>query len=227
VERQLRILIVEDEKKFATALRAGLNAADYLAKSAATGEEGYFLASKESFDLIILDLMLPRCSGVDFLRTLRGHGIQTPVLALTAKETVEDRVEALDCDADDYLIKPCAFSELLARVRALVRRGKSVQVPRLSCEDLEMDLSTHRVTRGVATLNLTVKEFEVTEYFLRHSGRVVSRETLAREVWRTTERATPIDNVIDVTIARLRRKLDDPFAHKLLRTVRGMGYVLG
>jgi DNA-binding response OmpR family regulator len=227
VERQLQILIVEDEKKFASALRAGLAAADYGVRAAATGEEGFFAASREAFDLIILDLMLPGCSGIDFLMTLRGRRIQTPVLALTAKETIEDRVQALDCGADDYLVKPCAFSELLARIRALLRRGCGADALRLTCEDLEMDVATHRVTRGTATLNLTAKEYEVVAYFLRHGRRVVSRETLAREVWNITERATPLDNVIDVTIARLRRKLDDPFAHKLLRTVRGVGYVLG
>jgi len=227
MERQLRILIVEDEKKFASALRTGLAAADYSARAVMSGEEGFFLASRETFELIILDLMLPRCSGIDFLKTLRAHGVQAPVLALTAKETIEDRVEALDCGADDYLVKPCAFPELLARVRALVRRGKSMEITKLFWEDLEMDVSTHRVTRGAVPLNLTAKEFDVVAYFLQHGGRVVSRETLAREVWKITERATPLDNVIDVTIARLRRKLDDPFAHKLLRTVRGMGYVLG
>lgn len=227
MDRQLRILIVEDERKFASALRAGLAAADYSVRTVMTGEEGFFLASRETFDLIILDLMLPRCSGIDLLKTLRAHGVQTLVLALTAKETIEDRVEALDCGADDYLIKPCALSELLARIRALVRRGKSMEISTLCCEDLEMDVSTHRVTRGDVTLHLTAKEFEVIAYFLQHGGRVVSRETLAREVWKITERATPLDNVIDVTIARLRRKLDDPFSYKLLRTVRGMGYVLG
>lgn len=227
MDRQLRILIVEDEKKFASALCTGLAAADYSARAALTGEDGFFLASRETFDLIILDLMLPRCSGIDFLKTLRAQGVQTPVLALTARETIEDRVEALDCGADDYLIKPCAFSELLARIRALLRRGKSVEVPKLRCEDLELDVRTRRVTRGTVTLLLTAKEFEVIAYFLRYSGRIVSRETLAREVWKITERATPLDNVIDVTIARLRRKLDDPFSYKLLRTVRGMGYVLG
>jgi DNA-binding response OmpR family regulator len=148
------------------------------------------------------------------------------VLALTARETVEDRVQVLDLGADDYLVKPCAFLELLARVRALARRGKSIEVPKLSCDDLEMDVATRRVSRGSVALKLTAKEFEVVEYLLRHSGNLVSRETLAREVWKVTERATPLDNVIDVTINRLRRKLDGPFEHKLLRTVRGLGYVL-
>ena len=226
-ERPLRILIVEDEGKVAKALQEGLEDARYAVRTAPTGEEGFYLASLEPVDLIILDLMLPRCSGVDVLRMLRSRGVQTPVLALTAKETVEDRVQVLDCGADDYLVKPCAFAELLARIRALLRRGQDVRPKKLRFEDLELDVSTRQVSRGAVPLELTAKEFEVIEYLLRFSGKVISRETLAREVWRVRERATPIDNVIDVTIARLRRKMDEPFDHKLLRTVRGLGYVLG
>ena len=194
---------------------------------AATGEEGFFLANHESFDLVLLDLMLPRHDGIEVLTTLRKRGLQTPVLILTAKDTVQDRVQGLDRGGDDYLVKPFAFPELLARIRALLRRGRTEQIQKLRQDDLEMDLATRKVLRGTQTLDLTVKEFDVLECLLRHRGYVVSREMLAHDVWKVTSRATPLDNVIDVTIARLRRKLDDPFEKKLLHTVRGVGFVLG
>ena len=222
----MRILIIEDEKKVANALREGLEAEHYEVAIATTGEEGFFLASQGSFDLLPLDLMLPRRDGIDILATLRKCGNQTPVLVLTAKDTVEDRVMGLDQGADDYLTKPFAFPELLARIRALVRRGRMDQILKLQHEDLEMDLVTHKVSRRDQGLELTAKEFELLEYLMRHSGSVVSREMLARDVWHATIRATPLDNVIDVTIARLRRKIDEPYERKLLHTVRGLGYVL-
>jgi DNA-binding response OmpR family regulator len=223
----VRILVIEDETKVANALRAGLEAEHYEVAVAATGEEGFFLANQASFDLLLLDLMLPRRDGIDVLATLRKRGIQTPILVLTAKDTVEDRVIGLDQGADDYLTKPFAFSELLARIRALLRRGRMDQILKLQHEDLEMDLVTHKVSRGAKPLDLTTKEFEILEYLLRHSGTVVSREMFARDVWHATARATPLDNVIDVTIARLRRKIDEPYERKLLHTVRGVGYMLG
>jgi DNA-binding response OmpR family regulator len=222
----VRILIIEDEKKVANALREGLEAEHYELAIATTGEEGFFLASQGSFDLLLLDLMLPRRDGIDILATLRKCGNQTPVLVLTAKDTVEDRVIGLDRGADDYLTKPFAFSELLARIRALLRRGRLDQILKLQHEDLEMDLVTHKVSRRDQGLELTAKEFELLEYLMRHSGSVVSREMLARDVWHATMRATPLDNVIDVTIARLRRKIDEPYERKLLHTVRGLGYIL-
>ena len=223
----MRILIIEDEKKVAKALREGLEAEHYEVSVAANGEEGFFLASQGSFDLVLLDLMLPRRNGIDVLATLRKRSIQTPVFVLTAKDAVEDRVLGLDRGADDYLIKPFAVPELLARIRALLRRGRMDQILKLLREDLEMDLITRKVSRGAQPLDLTAKEFDILEHLLRHWGRVVSREMLARGVWHVTVRATPLDNVIDVTIARLRRKIDDPFEKKLLHTVRGMGFVLG
>jgi DNA-binding response OmpR family regulator len=223
----VRILIVEDEKKVAKALREGLEAEHYEVSVAATGEEGFFLASQGSFDLVLLDLMLPRRDGIDVLATLRKRGIQTPVFILTAKDAVEDRVLGLDQGADDYLVKPFAFPELLARIRALLRRGRMDQILKLQREDFEMDLVTRRVSRGARTLDLTAKEFDILEHLLRNWGRVVSREMLAQDVWHVTARATPLDNVIDVTIARLRRKIDDPFEKNLLHTVRGVGFVLG
>ncbi|MGX9430676.1 MULTISPECIES: response regulator [Bradyrhizobium] len=222
----MRILIIEDEKKLANALREGLKAEHYEVTIAATGEDGFFLASQRSFDLLLLDLMLPRRDGIDVLATLRKCGNQTPVLVLTAKDAVEDRVMGLDQGADDYLTKPFAFSELLARIRALVRRGRMDQILKLQHEDLEMDLVTHKVSRGAHSPDLTAKEFDLLEYLLRHSGSVVSREMLARDVWHATARATPLDNVIDVTVARLRRKIDEPSEKRLLHTVRGVGYIL-
>ena len=225
-EHPVRILIIEDEMKVANALRAGLEAEHYEVAVATTGEEGFFLANQASFDLLLLDLMLPRRDGIDVLATLRKRGIQTPILVLTARDTVEDRVIGLDQGADDYLTKPFAFSELLARIRALLRRGRLDQILKLQHEDLEMDLVTHKVSRGAKPLDLTAKEFEILEYLLRHSGSVVSREMFARDVWHATARATPLDNVIDVTIARLRRKIDEPYERKLLHTVRGVGYML-
>jgi len=222
----VRVLIVEDERKVAKALRDGLEAEHYDVRVASTGEEGFFLVNHESFDLVVLDLMLPRRDGLEVLATLRKRGLRTPVLILTAKDTVDDRVHGLDVGADDYLVKPFAFPELLARIRALLRRGRLDQILKLHQDDLAMDLVTRKVVRAGRSLELTLKEFEILEYLLRHVGRVVSREMLARDVWRVTARATPLDNVIDVTIARLRRKIDDPFEPKLLHTVRGVGFVL-
>ena len=223
----MRILVVEDDKKVAKALREGLQAEHYDVRVAATGEEGFFLVNHELFDLVLLDLMLPRRDGIEVLTTLRKRGLQTPVLILTARDTVEDRVQGLDLGADDYLVKPFAFPELVARIRALLRRGRMDQVLKLQLDDLEMDLLTRRVARRGLTLDLTAKEFELLEYLLRHQGRVASREMLARDVWQVAARATPLDNVIDVSVARLRRKIDDPFEKKLLHTLRGVGFMLG
>ena len=223
----MRVLVVEDERKVAKALREGLEAEHYTVRVASTGEEGFFLVNHEAFDVVVLDLMLPRRDGLEVLTTLRRRGLQTPVLILTAKDTVDDRVRGLDSGADDYLVKPFAFPELLARIRALLRRGRSDQILKLQQDDLAMDLVTRKVARAGQSVELTVKEFEVLEYLLRHAGHVVSREMLSRDVWRVTARATPLDNVIDVTIARLRRKIDGPFETTLLHTVRGVGFVLG
>jgi len=226
VKRTMRVLVVEDEKKVARALRDGLEAERYDVRVASTGEEGFFLVNHEAFDCVVLDLMLPHRDGLEVLTTLRKRGLHTPVLILTARDTVDDRVRGLDSGADDYLVKPFAIPELLARIRALLRRGRPDPLLKLQHEDLEMDVVTRKVARAGQPLELTVREFEILEYLLRHVGRVVSREMLTRDVWRVTARATPLDNVIDVTIARLRRKVDDPFPTKLLHTVRGVGFVL-
>src|ERR1700730_10081736 len=225
-KRQLRILVVEDETKVAHALREGLAREKYEVVVAPTGEEGFFLVSAEEFDLVVLDLMLPGRDGLQVLSTLRKRGLQTPVLILTARDAIEDRVEGLDKGADDYLVKPFAFPELLARVRALLRRGKPESATTLRMQDLEMDLISRSVRRGTRPIDLTAREFELLEYLLRHQGQVVSREMLSRDVWKEQVRHTPLDNVIDVHMARLRRKIDEPFAAKLVHTVRGVGFVV-
>src|SRR6266702_867377 len=220
-KRQLRLLVVEDEAKVARALQEGLEREKYEVVVAPTGEEGFFLVNEEEFDLVILDLMLPGRDGLQVLSTLRKRGMHTPVLILTARDAIEDRVEGLDKGADDYLVKPFAFPELLARVRALLRRGRTEQPLKLRHDDLEMDLVTRKVARGAQVLELTAREFELLEYLLRHKEQIVSREMLARGVWKETARATPLDNVMDVHINRLRRKVDEPFDRKLIHTVRG------
>jgi DNA-binding response OmpR family regulator len=223
----VRILVVEDEKKVAKALREGLEAERYEVRVSADGEEGLLLALRESFDLVLLDLMLPKRDGIDVLTTLRERRVPTPVFILTAKDAVEDRVLGLDRGADDYLVKPFTFPELFARIRALLRRGSVDQPRKLQYEDLLVDPATRKVARRGRPLELTGKEFEILECLLRHRNRVVSREMLAHEVWHVGARATPLDNVIDVTMVRLRRKIDDQFEKKLLHTVRGVGFVLG
>ena len=218
--------MIEDEPKVAQAIRKGLESENYQVTVASTGEEGYFLATTRAFDLILLDLLLPGRSGLAILAALRKQKCQTPVLILTARDAVEDRVLGLDTGADDYVVKPFAFSELLARIRALTRRGRPEQALILRLSDLEIDCVTRKVRRGKQEIDLTAKEFELLEYMLRHQGHIVSREMLARDVWKVTSRATPLDNVIDVHIARLRQKVDAPFKKKLLKTIRGVGFVL-
>jgi DNA-binding response OmpR family regulator len=208
------------------ALQEGLEAESYSVAVAHTGEEGFFRVSSESFDLAVLDIMLPGRSGIEMLSAMRRQSITIPVLLLTAKDTVEDRVLGLDAGADDYLVKPFAFAELSARIRALLRRGKSEPAAALRVADLQMDLLGRKVTRGAQALDLTAREFEILEYLLAHNGQVVSREMLARYVWRETVRHTALDNVIDVHIARIRRKIDGGFPTKLVHTVRGVGFVL-
>ena len=222
----MRVLVVEDERKLAQILASALQAEHYDVVVAATGEDGFFRANAEVFDLVVLDLMLPGRSGLEILQTLRQWHIETPVLILTARDGVDDRVLGLDLGADDYLVKPFALPELLARIRALLRRGRPSDVLRLKAADLELDLVTRRATRGDALLDLTAREFELLEYLLRHQGHLVSREMLAREVWKEPRRATPLDNVIDVQMTRLRRKVDADGHVRLIHTVRGVGFIV-
>jgi two-component system, OmpR family, copper resistance phosphate regulon response regulator CusR len=175
--------------------------------------------------VLVLDLGLPGRDGIEVLRTLRQKGSTTPVLVLTARDTIEDRVLGLDVGADDYLVKPFAFPELLARIRALVRRGRASDGLRLTLADLELDLATRRVWRGGQTIDLTAREFELLEYLVRQQGHLVSREMVARDVWQEPARATTLDNVIDVHLARVRKKIDVDHQPKLIHTVRGVGFV--
>jgi len=222
----VRLLVIEDEPKVGHALQEGLQAEGYEVVLAETGEEGFFIASSRNFDLIVLDVMLPGRDGLEVLAALRKQNMTAQVLILTAKDAIEDRVAGLDTGADDYLVKPFAFPELSARIRALLRRGKSEPVASLRIGTLEIDPVTRTVLREGLRLELTVREFELLEFLARNRGRVVSREMLVRDVWKEPVRATPLDNVIDVHMARLRKKLDDPFERKLLHTVRGVGFIL-
>ena len=222
----MRLLIIEDDVKVAGAIRTGLAADGYDVTTARTGEDGFFQASTQPFDLVVLDLGLPGRPGLEILRALRALGLQMPVLILTARDTVDDRVAGLDAGADDYLVKPFAFAELLARVRALLRRGRPEEALRVRLADLELDPVERTVRRGGHTLDLTGREFELLRYLLRHQGQIVSREMLAREVWKEPSRGTPLDNVIDVHIARLRKKIDSPGAVPLIHTIRGVGFLV-
>ena len=222
----VRVLVVEDERKLAQVLASALEREHYEVVVARTGEDGFYQANAELFDLVLLDLMLPGRSGLEILQTLRKRHVQTPVLILTARDGVDDRVRGLDLGADDYLVKPFALPELLARIRALLRRGRSADLFRLKAADLDVDLVARRATRNGRALDLTAREFELLEYLMRHQGHVVSREMLAHDVWKELRRATPIDNVIDVQMARLRKKIDPEGDERLIHTVRGIGFVL-
>ena len=222
----MKILIVEDEPKTGSYLRQGLSEAGYVVDLLANGVDGLHLALEGAHDLIILDVMLPGIDGWQVLQELRRRGQATPVLFLTAKDHVEDRVKGLELGADDYLVKPFSFSELLARVRTILRRGKNnhVEATMLTVADLELDLLRRRVTRGGKRIDLTAKEFGLLELLMRRHGEVLPRSLIASQVWDMNFDSDT--NVIDVAIRRLRAKMDDPFEPKLLQTVRGMGYVL-
>jgi DNA-binding response OmpR family regulator len=222
----VRVLVVEDERKLAQVLSSALQAEHYDVVVAVTGEDGFYRANAELFDLVVLDLMLPGRNGLEILQTLRQRHVGTPVLILTARDGIDDRVLGLDLGADDYLVKPFALPELLARIRALLRRGRPSDVFRLKAADLEVDLVARQVVRGDRAIELTSREFDLLEYLLRHQGHLVSREMLARDVWKEPRRATPLDNVIDVQMTRLRRKVDLEGAPRLIHTVRGVGFVL-
>ena len=226
-----KILLIEDEPKTARAVLNGLKAEGFAPVWAETGEDGFFVLSSQHFDAVIIDWMLPGRSGLEVLKTVRAKDAKTPVLLLTARDAVEDRIAGLDSGADDYLVKPFALAELGARLRALLRRAtadSSVEEKptRWRLADLEIDLTLRRVTRAERVVELTPREFDLLIQLFRNAGRIVSRETIAREVWQDVHRATPLDNVMDVHIARLRRKIDDGFTCRLIHTVRGVGFVL-
>jgi DNA-binding response OmpR family regulator len=219
-----RLLVVEDQKRLLQSLRRGLQEEGYEVVAVATGEEGFYLASTETFDALVLDLMLPGRGGIEVLKDLRVKGFSKPVLILTARDTVEDRVLGLDIGADDYLVKPFAFAELLARLRALLRRDTTGRELFLRADDLEMDLLGRRVVRGGVELELTRREFELLEYLLRSKNTTVTREMITRDVWKETS-GVPT-NVIDVYITQLRKKIDRPDGRQLIQTIRGVGYTV-
>jgi len=221
----MKILIVEDEQKTGDYLKQGLTEFGFTVDLARNGLDGLYLAKTGDFDLIILDVMLPGLNGWQVLDALRQHGLQIPVLFLTAKDQVEDRVKGLELGADDYLVKPFAFSELVARVRSLLRRGKNqIESSVLRAANLELDLLKHRVSRDGQRIELTAKEFSLLELLMRRQGEVLTRSLIASQVWDMNFDSDT--NVIEVAMRRLRSKIDDHFEPKLIHTMRGMGYVL-
>jgi heavy metal response regulator len=220
----MRILVIEDEVKIAQFVKRGLKEEGYAVDVANDGEEGHFLLSSNDYDAIILDLMLPKLDGLSLCHTLRKEGNQTPIIMLTAKDTVKDKVKGLDSGADDYLPKPFAFEELLARVRVLLRKKDSRVQTQLKINDLNLDLLTHKVTRAEREIDLTVKEYALLEYLMRNAGNIVTRTMISEHVWDIN--FDTFTNVIDVYINYLRNKIDSGFSDKMIHTVRGKGYLL-
>ena len=220
----MRILVVEDEPKTSAYLRKGLSESGYIVDCAVDGEEGLHLAQTSTYDMVILDVMLPRRDGWSVIAELRRAGKQTPVLFLTARDQVHDRVKGLELGADDYLVKPFAFSELLARMHSVLRRGPSRPMETLKLADLEIDFPRRRVTRASKRIELTAKEFDLLSLLARRAGEILSRTIIAEQVWDMNFDSDT--NVVDVAVRRLRQKIDEPFAKKLVHTVRGVGYVL-
>jgi two-component system copper resistance phosphate regulon response regulator CusR len=220
----MRILVVEDEKKTAAYLQKGLSEQGFVVDVAHDGEDGLHLARSGNYDLVILDVLLPQRDGWSILAELRRSGMQTPVLFLTARDTIPERVKGLELGADDYLVKPFAFSELLARVRTILRRGPGRQPETLRIADIEIDLLGHKAMRAGKRLDLTPKEFALLSLLASRPGEVLSRTFIAERVWDMNFNSDT--NVVDVAVRRLRGKVDDPFATKLIHTVRGVGYVL-
>jgi DNA-binding response OmpR family regulator len=226
-ELRRRILIIEDDSKMAKTLSDGISAQGYEVEVAGTGEEGFFLVHRFRPELLILDLNLPKRSGLEILTQIRAQAIDLRVLILTSQNSTDDRVQGLNAGADDYLGKPFSFPELLARVNSLLRRKQAPSVAAVvAVADLRLDTNTRSAHRSGDLLELTTREFDLLLYLAEHRNQTVSREMLARDVWQETSRFTPIDNVIDVQMTRLRRKVDDPYPMKLLYTIRGIGFIL-
>jgi heavy metal response regulator len=220
----MHILVVEDEKKVASFIKRGLEEEKYTVDLAADGEEGLYMAETNPYDLILMDLMLPKMDGLTVIRELRKKGVQTAVLCLTAKDTVDDIVSGLDSGSDDYLTKPFAFAELLARVRALVRRGAKDRGAEIRFADLRLDPVAHKVWRGSKEIELTAKEYALLEYLMRNPNQILTRTMIAEHVWDYT--FDSFTNIIDVYVNYLRKKIDKDFDKRLIHTVRGVGYVL-
>lgn len=221
----MRVLLVEDDPTIAAFVAKGLREAGFAVDEAADGETGLTLAREQKFDAAIVDVMLPRLDGLSLIDALRGRGIRTPVLILSAKRSVDDRVRGLQAGGDDYLTKPFAFAELLARVQALIRRSTGAAEPTtLSAGDLTLDLLTREVRRGDQPIELRPREYALLEYLLRHAGKVLTKTMILSHVWGYN--FDPNTNVVDVLVSRLREKIDRSFESKLIHTVRGVGYVL-
>jgi len=220
----MRILVIEDEKKVANFIKKGLEEEHYAVDTAYDGEGGLFMAEANEYDLIVLDLMIPKIDGLEVLKRIRGNKINVPVLVLTAKATVEDIVKGLDTGCDDYLTKPFEFVEFLARIRALLRREKIEKEPILKIADLTLSLVTHKVMRRAKEIELTSKEYALLEYFMRNPEKVLTRTMISEHVW--DYHFDSLTNVIDVYVNYLRKKIDKDFEPKLIHTIRGVGYIL-
>jgi DNA-binding response OmpR family regulator len=218
----MRILVVEDEHKIANSIKKGLEQEAFAVDVAYEGERGYDLASTEDYDMIVLDRMLPKMDGIDFAQKLRQEKVHTPILILTARGQIRDRVEGLNSGADDYLVKPFAFEELLARIRALIRRPKITQESVLKCADLSLNTQTYEVNRAGKPIVLSKKEFSLLEYLVRHKDNILSKDQITGHVWNYDADILP--NTVEVYMGYLRNKIDRPFKRPLLKTVRGFGY---
>ena len=220
----MRILVIEDEKKIANFIKRGLKEEGYAVDTADDGEQGYFMATTQDYDLIVLDLMLPKIDGLTLCRRLRVEKVPSSILMLTAKDSVKDKVSGLDSGANDYITKPFAFEEFLARVRVLLRKQVSSTATKLTAGELTLDLVTHKVSRGGKEIELTAKEYALLEYFMRNAGSCVTRTMISEHVWDMN--FDSFTNVIDVYVNYLRKKLDSGPGKKLIQTVRGRGYIL-
>jgi len=220
----MKILLVEDEKKVASFIKRGLEEEHFTVDVAYDGESGEFMALTSEYDLIILDILLPKKNGFEVLKSLRANGIQTPILILTAKGSIDDKFEGLNSGADDYLTKPFAFAELIARIRSLLRRTSSEKSNIIKVADLELDTVKHIAKRGEKIIELTAREYSLLEYFMRNKGRVLTRTMIAEHIW--DYHFDTGSNIIDVYVRRLRKKIDEGFPKKLIHTIRGVGYII-
>jgi heavy metal response regulator len=220
----MKILLVEDEKKVASFIKRGLEEEHFTVDVAYDGESGEFMALTSEYDLIILDILLPKKNGFEVLKSLRANGIQTPILILTAKGSIDYKVEGLNSGADDYLTKPFAFAELIARIRSLLRRTSSEKSNIIKVADLELDIVKHIAKRGEKIIELTAREYSLLEYFMRNKGRVLMRTMIAEHIW--DYHFDNVSNIIDVYVRRLRKKIDEGFPKKLIHTIRGVGYII-